>query len=272
MSLTLWYIVMVAGLIGMVWCAKSQKRVAKAKLYAIICLVVVVISAIMALSTYFSDPENERALANAKQFDRAKLNQIAEFVNKNYAGKKAVILIHQDMIPNPDADYVRLDQEKELKSFLKGVTVLDTVVIRPPKNAGGEDSAVPEEVSYSAPVFNEKFEECRKLQPDVIINLAGLPMGEESRKLKVWRWKSKNDPKLVLSEVNDIGICFEPADLLTVLDCVILSRNDRKFNYLEDTASKDLKEAFDSLYVLVTKDNLGQLKKDNVITIYEPSK
>lgn len=273
MSLALWYIVMAAGLIGMIWCAKSQKRVANAKLYAVVCLVVVVISAIMALSSYFSDPEMERAMANQKQFDLAKLNKIAEFVNKNYAGKKAVILVHQDLLPTKDSTYIRVDPVKELKSFLKGVTLLDTVIIKNPtpeeiKAMGGSEDTMPDEISRSVPSFNAKFDECKALQPDVIINLAGLPSGEESLKLKVWRWKGKNDPKLVLSQVDDVGVSFHPEAFLSVLECVILSRNDRKFNYLQDTASKDLNEAFDSLYVLVTKDNLAQLVKDKVISIY----
>lgn len=274
MSLTIWYIVMAAGLIGMIWCAKSQKRVANAKLYAIICLVVVVISAVMALSSYFSDPEMERAMANQKQFDLAKLNKIAEFVNEKYDGKKVVILVHQDMLPSKDATYIRIDPVKELKSFLKkGVTVVETVIIKPPtpeeiKAMGGNpDDMIPDEISRSYQTFNKKFEECKNLHPDAIIDLAGLPSGEEARKVKVWKW-SKNDPKLILTQIDEIGVSFPPKALVSedgVLECVIVGRNDQKFNFLEDEASKDLKEAFDSMYILVTKDNAKQLIKDKAL-------
>ena len=278
MSLTLWYIVMAVGLIGMIWCAKSQKSVANAKLYAIVCLGVVVLSAVMVLVSFFSDPEQERAIANANQFEKAKLSQIAEFVNKNYSGKEVVILVRQDMLPSENSDFVRVDPVKELKSMLKGVTVKETVIMAPPteeelKAMGGDPEMMPAfEMSLSAPFYNKKFAECQALAPAAIIDLAGLPMGETCKELKIWKWNSKKDPKIILPEVNDIGLCFNPADLSNgILDSVIVVRNDRKFNFMDDTAPKDLKEAFDTLYVFVTKDNLAQLVKDNVITIIKPS-
>jgi len=273
----LWYILMVAGLIGMIWCAKSQKRAANAKLYAIICLVVVVISAIMALVNYFGpDEETERAMANQQQFELSKLNKIAEYINQNFAGKKVAILVHQDQLPSKDSTYIRVDPVKELKSFLKDVTVLDPVIIKNPtpeeiKAMGGSEDTMPDEISRSPESFNKMFEECKTLQPDVIVDLAGLPSGD-GRKLKVWRWKGKNVPKLILAQVDDIGSGFRPEILLDsdgVLEGFIVGRNDVKFNHLQDKAPKELNEAFDVLYVFVTKSNFKQLVKDKTITVYD---
>ena len=277
MSLTLWYIVMAVGLIGMIWCAKSQKSVANAKLYAIVCLGVVVLSAVMVLVSFFSDPEQERAIANANQFEKAKLSQIAEFVNKNYSGKEVVILVRQDMLPSENSDFVRLDPVKTLKKMLnKDVTVKDTIIMAPPTEeevaamGGDPDMMLSFEMSLSAPFYNKKFAECRALAPAAIIDLAGLPMGETCRDLRIWRW-GKKDPRIILPEVNDIGLCFEPVDIMNgILDSVIVVRNDRKFNFMDDAAPKNLEEAFNMLYVFVTKDNLVQLAKERTITIMEP--
>ena len=281
MSLTLWYIVMGIGLVGMIWCAKAQKRTPNAKLYAVICLAVVVLSAIMVLVSFFSDPEQERAMSNANQFELAKVNRIAQFVNENYAGKDVVILVRQDQLPQPNSDFVRIDPVKELTKRLKNVNVKETVVMNPPteeemKAMGGDPEMMPAfEMSLSPEFYNKKFLECKALDPAAIIDLAGLPMGETCNKLVVWSWaRGKKGPRLILPEVNDIGLCFEPMQLGPegIIDCVVVVRNDRKFNFMDDTAPKDLNEAFDVLYAFVTKDNLAQLVKDKSITIVEPMK
>lgn len=268
MTLVLCIIFMVVGLIGIIVCAKKQKSLRNAQLYAALCLAVILVSAGVALvDTFFGDDiETRRYNSNQDQFQLSRLNAIAEYVNKNYDGKKVVILIHEDQIPNStNSSYVRIDSVKELKGLLKkSVTVVDTVVMkRPAVEAGQED--VPEDLSRSAESFNKAFEECRNLRPDVIIDLSGLPSEGEGRKLKVWRWKGKDDPKLILGLVDDIG-SFEPADFLGVLDCVVMSRNDGKFDWQNGTAPDDLKEAFDAVYVLVTKDNIQQLVKDKTIS------
>jgi len=271
MTLTVCVIVMLVGLIGMIWCAKKQKSVANAKLYAVVCLAVILVSAVWAMvdTIFGEDIETSRINANQDQFERAKIDAVATYVNKNYDGKKVVILIHESDIPTKaNSSYVRVDRVKELKALLKkGVTVLDTVVIKLPPVKEGEEDFNPDDVSRSAKSFNAMFDQCKNLRPDVIIDLAGLPMDGESRKLKIWNWKGKDEPKLILAQADDIGSSFQPADFMTVIDCVIVSRNDRKFNFLEDNAPKELKEAFDSLYVLVTKENIQQLAKDKVISI-----
>lgn len=278
MSLVIWYTVMGLGMAGLIWAAKKKKKTLNDKAYATGFCVVIVFSSIMVLVSFFSDPEQERAIDNANQFEKAKLFKIAEFVNKKYAGKDVVILVRQDMLPSENSDFVRLDPVKTLKKMLnKDVTVKDTIIMAPPTEeevaamGGDPDMMLSFEMSLSAPFYNKKFAECRALAPAAIIDLAGLPMGETCRDLRIWRWGRK-DPRIILPEVNDIGLCFEPVDLMNgILDSVIVVRNDRKFNFMDDTAPKDLKEAFDTLYVFVTKDNLAQLVKDNVITIVKPS-
>ena len=278
-SLVLWYIVMGIGLAGMIWCAKAQKSSPNAKLYAVVCLGVVVLSAIMVLVSFFSDPEQERAMANSNQFELSKINRIAQFVNESYAGKSVVILVRQDQLPQPNSDFVRIDPVKELKSRLKDVTVKDTVIMAPPteeeiKAMGGDPEAMAGfEISMSPEFYNKKFNECKALEPDAVIALAGLPMGESCDKLVIWKWAQKG-PRIILPEVGDIGLSVDPFQLgpKGVVDCLITTRNDRKFNFMDDTAPKDLKEAFDTLYIFVTKDNLAQLVKDKTISVMEPMK
>jgi len=267
----IWYILMVVGLGGMIWCAKAQKRIANAKIYAIVCLVLIVISAIMALVNEFGpDPETKRFSENEKQFTLARLSRIAEFVNKNYAGRKVAILIHQNDIPNStNSQWIRVDKVKELKSFLKGVTVLDPVIIKPVTN-GNEEAA--EDLSLSNENLDKMFDECKALQPDVVIYLSGFSEGTETKKLKVWKWKGKNEPKLILAGVSDIN-AIRPKALKEddgVLEAVVMSRitiDKSKFDPMKDNAPKDLKEAFDVQYVLVTKENFESLLKDKVIEI-----
>ena len=277
MSLVLWYTVMGLGMAGLIWAAKKKKKTLNDKAYATGFCVVIVFSSIMVLVSFFSDPEQERAIDNANQFEKAKLFKIAEFVNKKYAGKSVVILVRQDMLPSENSDFVRLDPVKTLKKMLnKDVTVKDTIIMAPPTEeevaamGGDPDMMLSFEMSLSAPFYNKKFAECRALAPAAIIDLAGLPMGETCRDLRIWRW-GKKDPRIILPEVNDIGLCFEPVDIMNgILDSVIVVRNDRKFNFMDDAAPKNLEEAFNMLYVFVTKDNLVQLAKERTITIMEP--
>ena len=278
MSLVIWYTVMGLGMAGLIWAAKKKKKTLNDKAYATGFCVVIVFSSIMVLVSFFSDPEQERAIDNANQFEKAKLFKIAEFVNKKYAGKDVVILVRQDMLPSENSDFVRIDPVKTLKKMLnRDVTVKDVVIMAPPTEeeivamGGDPDMMASFEMSLSAPFYNKKFAECRALSPAAIIDLAGLPMGETCRDLRIWRWNRKKDPRIVLPEVNDIGLCFEPVDLMNgILDSVIVVRNDRKFNFMDDAAPKDLEEAFNLLYVFVTKDNLVELAKSRTITIMEP--
>ena len=278
MSLVIWYTVMGLGMAGMIWATKKKKKTVNDKVYALGFCIVIVFSSIMVLVSFFSDPEQERAISNSSRFELSKLNQIAEFVNKKYAGKDVVILVRQDMLPTENnSDFVRIDPVKELKRMLnRDVNVKGVVVISPPSEeelrAMGEDpEMMPSfELSASPELYNKKFKECRALAPAAIIDLAGLPMGEGSVPLVIWKW-GKKDPKIILPEVGDIGISFDPVDLVDgILDAVIVPRNDRKFNFMDDAAPKDLKEAFDTLYVFVTKDNIKKLYEDKVITIMMP--
>lgn len=270
MTLTICIICMIAGLFGIIWCAKKQKSVANAQLYAVICLAVILVSAGVALvDTFFGDDiETRRYNANQDQFERSRLNAIAEHVNKNYGGKNVVILVHESEIPNStNSSYIRIDKVKELKALLKNVNVLDTVVIKPTPVAEGQEDVIDE--SRSVKSFNKMFDECKNRHPDAIIDLAGLPTEGEAGKLNIWKWKGKDDPKLILAHVDDIGGSIQPADFMGVLDCVVVSRNDGKFDWQNGTAPKDLKEAFDAVYVLVSKDNIQQLVKDKVISLGE---
>ena len=124
----LWYVIMGIGLVGMMWCAKNQRRVANVQLYSIICLIVVAVSAVMALSTYFGDGELEQSIANAKQFELAKVDQIAQFVNKNYAGKKVAVIIRSDM--QKPSDYQINVLEAFTERVKDKVQLLDPMIIQ----------------------------------------------------------------------------------------------------------------------------------------------
>lgn len=255
--LVLWYIVMFAGLFGMIWCAKNQQKVANAKIYAIASLVVVVISAVMVLLTYFvfEDPEEALSNANMKQFSLAELNAVAEYVDSKYEGKKIVILVSQNML-SPRKEKYSVDKLAELKSRLKKVTV-EVVAVEDPQ---GED---PDDEGKRVEAYNQACAKCKTQQPAAVINLASFPeMGGEG--LKLWTWTGKNDPKLIL--LSDMESTSYLQRLKDVIDFVVMNRvNAPKFDYRKDTAPEDLKAAFDFKYVIVTKDNINQLLKDKVI-------
>ncbi len=121
-------------------------------------------------------------------------------------------------------------------------------------------------------VFDEKFNECKNKNPDLILNLAGLPAyPEEAAGLKIWRWK-KNDPKVFLYEINAIGDAFSPLAFKGVLAGCVMSKENSTFDYATGTAPDDLKEAFDTRYVIVTGDNLNDLANQKVITVMMPPK
>lgn len=268
MSIWFWYALMAVGLGGMVWCAKNQRRVANAQLYSVICLVVVAISAVMALTSFFGDGELEQSIENAKQFELAKVDQIADFVNKNHAGQKVVVLIKSDML-NPSEH--QIDTLKEFSSRVQGqVTLLEPVVLQitdpstlqPEDPESGEMPYIPSpEEELNAKKFNDKFKECKAAGADVVVNFAGMPaMPEDTQKLIIWRWGTK-DPKVVLAEIMEMN--FDPKSLLGPVSAFVASKPDAQFDYLKDTAPENFKEAFDLRYVIVTKENAPNVLDEN---------
>lgn len=282
MGTVVWYVIMGIALVGMIWCAKNQKRFANAQLYAAGCLVVVAISAVMALYKYFGNGDLNRLISNSKQFELAKVDQVAKFVSKQFAGSKVVFLVKSDMLKrDPSVSSTSVDVIAEMKKRLNGVDVLETVVIpvTDPNSFTGSETEPPPMMSpeeeLNAKVFNAKFNECKKLKPDVIINLAGMPFNpEDTKSLVIWKWK-KSDPKVILYEANAIGDTFIPDDLKNALAAAVLSKNEAKFpdgkafDFAEDTVPADLKQAFDLRYVIVTAENVEDMIKNNVVSVMQ---
>lgn len=257
----LWYVIMGLGLVAMMWCAKNQRRVANAQLYSVICLVVVAVSAVMALSSYFGDGELEQSISNAKQFELAKVDQIAQYVNANYAGKKVAVIIRSDMMK--PSDY----QINVLEAFTERVK--DKVQLQDPMiiqmtdySQVSSDSQNPPPVlspeeELNAKKYNQQFDACKNAKVDLVVNFAGLPpMNEEVFKLKIWRW-GKNDPKVVLAEINEMN--FDARTLKTCVAAAVVSKPDVKFDYLEDKAPEDLNAAFKLRFVLLTEKNATEV-------------
>ena len=267
--LWLWYVIMGIGLVGMMWCAKNQRRVANAQLYSVICLVVVAVSAIMALSSYFGDGELEQSISNAKQFELAKVDQIADFVNKNYAGKKVAVIVRSDMLK--PSDYQINVVEAFTERVKDKVQLQDPMIIQMTDySQQSADSQNPPPVmspeeELNAKKYNQQFDACKKAKVDLIVNFAGLPpMTEEVNKLQIWRW-GKKDPQIVLAEINEMS--FNPNTLRTCIAAAVVSKPDVVFDYLEDKAPEDLAAAFKLRFVLLTEknapqvlDNKGQVK------------
>ena len=91
-------------------------------------------------------------------------DQIADFVNKNHAGQKVVVLIKSDML-NPSEH--QIDTLKEFSSRVQGqVTLLEPVVLQitdpstlqPEDPESGEMPYIPSpEEELNAKKFNDKF-------------------------------------------------------------------------------------------------------------------
>lgn len=265
----LWYVIMGLGLIAMMWCAKNQRRVANAQLYSVICLVIVAVSAVMALSSYFGDGELEQSISNAKQFELAKVDQIAQFVAKNYAGKKVAVIIRSDSMK--PSDYQINILEAFTERVKDKVQLLDPMIIQMTdysQVSSGEGQNPPPVMSpeeeLNAKKFNQQFDACRSQKVDIIVNFAGLPpMTDQVSKLNIWRWGQK-DPKIILAEINEMN--FNPRTLLTCVAAAVVSKPDVKFDYLEDKAPEDLNEAFKLRFILLTAKNAPQvLNKDGTV-------
>ena len=257
----LWYVIMGIGLVGMMWCAKNQRRVANAQLYSIICLIVVAVSAVMALSTYFGDGELDQSIANAKQFELAKVDQIAQFVNKNYAGKKVAVIIRSDM--QKPSDYQINVLEAFTERVKDKVQLLDPMIIQmtdySQASADGQNPppVVSPEEELTAKKYDQQFDACKNAKADLVVNFAGMPpMTEEAVKMKFWRW-NKKDPKVILAEINEMS--FHPRTLQTCVAAAIVSKPDVVFDYLEDKAPEDLNAAFKLRFVLLTEANAPQV-------------
>ena len=242
--------VMIAAFIGMIICAKKQKTNPNAKTIAILCLIIVVVCAGKFLVDTGSfggmSREMKEALACYERFSEASAQAAGELVSKKFAGKNVLIVASGgnawEKQPNKLVEYT--------KKYINGANV--TVKGLPYDTPAG-DSGMMEEY-MNAKYFNQLFDENKDV--DVFVMTLSLPY-DPSQMARIKLWKQKNPPKLVLinADVNFLGQEIKKG---TIAGAVVM-RPDLKQEDFEKNAPKDLKEAFEARYVLITPENIDAM-------------
>ena len=244
--------IMILAFIGMIICAKKQKTNPNAKTFAILCLIVVVICAgkflIDSGALGGMSREMKEALASYERFSEASAQTAGEFVSKNFAGKKAIIVASGgtafEKQPNKLANYV--------KTYLNGVNVETKGLPYTPKE---NDPGMGEEY-MNAKYFNQLFDENKDAQLFILTISLPFDPGQASR---IKLWGIKNGQKLVLINA-DVHYLYNEIKNGVVAAAIVM-RPDLKQADFEKNAPYDLKKAFDARYVLVTPANLAEVAK-----------
>ena len=183
--------------------------------------------------------------ASAERFNEAKVKFFGEYIKSKNPGKIVIV-------PAGGSDYAKNEYSVKQAELVKKY-VGDAEIIPVDYSRSEEDMAA------NPMPTNEEFNKFFKANKDakLFIILEQLPMGMEMLKLEVFKPSNKQQVALLdMGEVEIIKNFFKVDKILvTVMGKSGLTQED-----YEKTAPKDLKEAFDARYELVTKENADKIK------------
>ncbi len=239
---------MVLGLIGMIACSKKQKTNPAMQPVAFVLFIVVVINAALLLYDLgiFGGARNS-LLRNEMAFYASQGNKVGTFLKEKAPGKKVLLVT--------DAGFETNDSVKRLAEALRdgyqGEVVVDTVNV-----PGNEtESGAPLYMIMKASDFDalvEKYSDC-----GIIVSAIGLP--SDMGRLKFIKQPADKRPVLFL-----MGLPSGPMPGLyqalqsDMISGVTISNPDAIY---DTQAPRNPLEAFDVRYVLVSKDNSNDFRK-----------
>jgi hypothetical protein len=250
-------IIMLFSFTGMILCLKKKHTHRAAKPAIIVLLLLVITCAIMILSKNMSSrvkefPNSELKYAKAQTYILGK-----KLLKKIPPATKVLIICEKK---DPDND------DKKFKAMMEGFKEafgnkiydikIDTPKVTIPKGSEYKGDSISQRELMKAKDFNKLIKQnpTRKL----IITMIGLPKDLEN--LNLFRYFARNrdrSPKLVMVG-GDISF-MEPFISLGLIPALVTYRPDAQ--YTETNPDESLKECFDKRYLLITKENLKEIKE-----------
>lgn len=245
---------MIAALLGMVFCNRQQKKSARFQLIALSLLLVVIASggmfmcrlgSLSVLGSNANDPAGE----NDKKLQAAQGYIVANFIRNSYPGKDQVLLIMPEGISQRSIPFI-----EQLRSGNIGNLRIE--LIR--RNNSDKLITPAADIRYETRAIDTAIARHKEAQTIILYGLA--PSGDTIRYLQVYDHSYNQRAKIIvlgLSNLNDWAarqLREGFFDALVVTDLTRISRS-------KELLPENLVEVFDSCYVLVTRDNLNRNRR-----------
>ena len=245
---------MIAALLGMVFCNRQQKKNARFQLIALSLLIVVIASGGMFMCRLSSlsmlgGNTGDTASENDKKLQASQGYVVANFIRNSYPGKNQVLLIMPEGVSQRSAPFI-----EELRNGSIGNLRIELIrqnnsdkLITPAADSRNETRAIDEAIA-------------RHSDAQTIILYGLAPSGNTIRYLQVYDQPYSKRAKIIvlgLSNLNDWAARQLREGFFDALVITDLTRVSRSRELLPDNHM----EVFDSCYVLVTRDNLNRNRR-----------
>ena len=250
-------LIMIIAAIGMIFGLSKQKAGQTwGKPLAIVCAIVALVVALAQIMTSGGGASAEGIRDRELKYANISAQYLGEYLAENHAGAKAV------MIVEPSETEGLKKSEALSKGLEKGVggaieiVAIETPSIpadmRPATTPDGSPAPLPpREVWFTAQAFNQIVEKYEG-KVDLVVTMMGLPGTQQLGRLNIW---GMDDVKLAIGD----GSVYELYRQIKNGKIVAAVSYNPDATYDEEMPPRDLEEAFNKRYLLVTPQNVEQL-------------
>ena len=189
--------------------------------------------------------KTREAQESAARFNEAKIKFVGEYIKSKNPGKIVIV-------PAGGTNYAKVESAKNQAELIK--KYVGDAEIKPV-----EFTRTEEEMAANPQPTVEEFNKFFKDNKDakLFIMLEQLPMGPEVMKLEIF--SASNKQQIALLDIGDAATMKDFIKSEKILVTVTGKEGLKQEDY-EKVAPKDLKQAFDARFVLVTKENADSIK------------
>ena len=261
------YIAMAVGFIVMVWGIKNMNTKSNARIIMILGAVIVFGAVVSSFFVSAEKSEDARVVRNGRIFQTSKAEKAASYIADRFPdGGSAAFLIDDESYSNTESGSYFILNELQSRLSEKGISCEDTLIVgefTTDKKTGEEVRVDPTDATIMKKKLDSVYDKV-----DIVVNFAGLPSSaSELKKITFLTKKNTASGKSNMLLMNDSGLPYVEQDMLkkgrvcAIIDYI--SDAGSAFDLQKDSAPKDLSDAFDLFYFLITPDTLDSYISDN---------
>ena len=260
------YILMAVGFIVMVWGIKNMNTKSNGRIIMGIGAVIVFGSVAASFFVSGEKSEDARLEKNVRIFRAAKAEKAASYIADRFSGGVAAFLIDDESYNDSASDSRLVLDELQRRLGEKGIGCDEIILvgeITTDKKTGEEKREEPTDAAIMKKKLDQVYDKV-----DIVINFAGLPSSiSELKKITFLTKKNTGTGKNNMLLMIDNGLPYVDQDMLksgrvcAIIDSI--SEAGSAFDLQKNSAPKDLSEAFDLFYVLITPDTLDSYVSQN---------
>lgn len=262
-------IIMVVAGIGMIVGLSKQKAGAEwGKPLAIVCIVVALVAALWSSIRTLGGKDTEQVVNREITFQKIGGKKLGMHLAEKYSGGKVLILTEPRLGSQADKPNPLVEGLKEgLEGKLTVVAEISPEIPADKAKAfasempmeGAPGGGMPGEMMppleywYTAKIFDDLL--AKQSGFDMLVTTIGLP--QDARNSKILREKSRPKIAVLNGSIYDLKGAFKPDMIVAAITY------NPKAVYDDKPVPKNLDEAFNKRFLLVTPDTLGQISSTN---------